>query len=145
MSVRPGQPERPVAVTPGDFNRDGYLDLAVAFETYNDVVVYYRNTAPISPFTWNPVLPISLSGASGPRDIAAGDVDRDGWLDLVTANYGSTSGSVLRNDTVGSFTQSVTPLVGTPSRVALLDLNHDGLLDLAALDDTALEWSVCWG
>ena len=32
----PGPPERPAAVALGDFNRDGQLDLAVAFETYNE-------------------------------------------------------------------------------------------------------------
>ncbi len=136
--VLPGPPETPSAAAIGDFNRDGKADLAVAFEASNQVNLYFGNGLPAGSFFWSNGPTQSLVAVSGPRDIAAGDVDRDGWLDLVTANIGSGDASILKNSGGTLLLQAVTALpVGVPRRVVLADLNHDGLLDLAALDDSA--------
>jgi hypothetical protein len=65
-----------------------------------------------------------------------GDVDRDGKLDIVTADAGSGTASVLTNAGSGSFSVLQTAAVGVkPVRVRLVDLDRDGRLDLAALDE----------
>ena len=43
----------------------------------------------------------------GPVSIAAGDVDADGDVDLVTANFDSDAVSVLLNDGQGQFSQAL--------------------------------------
>jgi hypothetical protein len=126
--------EDPSGAATLDFNRDGKLDLAVVMRNLSVARIYYGNgMGGLSPG------PSSGVGV-GPRDVAAGDVNRDGWPDLVTANSATGDASVLRN--TGGVTPTLvaeTPVSigGTPIRIALLDLDHDAVLDLAALDDSA--------
>lgn len=64
--------------------------------------------------------------------IAAGDVDDDGDLDLVTANQGDDTVSVLLNTGDGLFRRHPdAPAVGRqPSAIAAVDLNGDGAGDV---------------
>lgn len=134
----PGPPEGPSALATADFNRDGSLDIGVAFETSSSVSLYFGNGQPSGSFGWTAGPGPTLVSVTGPRDIAAGDVDRDGWPDLVTANIVSGNLSVLRNSNATLLMQAVTALpAGVPRRVLLTDLNLDGFLDVAALDDSA--------
>jgi hypothetical protein len=68
---------------------------------------------------------------TSPTDVAAGDIDRDGLVDLAIANYGSNTVTLLRNAGAGQFTPmlTVSTLAG-PRTLALADINHDGNLDL---------------
>ncbi|MBC8122992.1 MAG: VCBS repeat-containing protein [Gemmatimonadaceae bacterium] len=64
--------------------------------------------------------------------MTAGDLDRDGDLDLATANGISNSVSVLKNKGNGTFTTAQTIAVGTsPGSITVGDLDGDGDLDLA--------------
>ena len=58
------------------------------------------------------------------RDVAAGDINRDGWPDLVTANSAGATTSVLFN-TGGTLLTPQTPVAvgGVPMRVALVGLD----------------------
>jgi hypothetical protein len=77
-------------------------------------------------------------GAGVARKTSPSAITRDGWPDLVTANSGASSASVLLNTAGASLTSTTSVLVGgVPLRVGLVDLDHDGVLDLAALDDSA--------
>ena len=66
-----------------------------------------------------------------PLDVAAGDVNSDGHLDLLTANREGRSLSVFLGDGNGS----LTPIDAVPTELgatslALADLNRDGMLDV---------------
>lgn len=64
--------------------------------------------------------------------ISMGDLDGDADVDLVTANPGSNTVSVLANEGNGSFAPQVSHLTGSfPRSVKAGDLDADGDLDLA--------------
>ena len=82
-----------------------------------------------SLFTLAPGSPLSIG--SRPNDIAVGDWNKDGRLDVVTCNEGDTVIVLLGNNRGG-----FTPAVGSPMKVASHivvagDVNNDGNLDLA--------------
>jgi VCBS repeat protein/FG-GAP repeat protein len=88
--------------------------------------------------------PAPFNAGTNPFTIAAADFDLDGKTDLVTANRGSdgTAGvTVLRNTTVAG---AITPSFSGPAPfdtgsgprvVAVLDVNADGLPDLATANE----------
>ncbi len=124
--------EQPSGAAVLDFNRDGSLDLAVAMRNQNKVWVLFGNG-----FGGLAAAGTAAGVGNGPRDVAAGDVDRDGRPDLVTANSAASSASVLLNGGGVSLSpQTPVSVGGVPIRVALVDLDHDGVLDLATLDDS---------
>ncbi len=87
-------------------------------------------------------------GGFMPNDVALGDVDDDGNLDIVTANRISADVSVLLGDGNGGFVPAGgSPItVGlTPQSVALSDLNGDGNLDIVTANNVTNNVSVLLG
>ena len=72
---------------------------------------------------------------SAPLELAAGDLDGDGDVDLASANRNSGDVTILLGDGRASFIQGETCRVGDdPVAIASGDLDGDGALDLAAID-----------
>jgi hypothetical protein len=81
-----------------------------------------------------------------PYSVAIGDLDRDGKLDLVAANAGSNSVSVLLGTGTGSFGAAISFSAGTsPVAVAIGDLNADGKADLAVANQGSRSISLLLG
>jgi len=129
------------AITTGDFNGDGQLDLAIASSgtsglSDGSVTLLLGK----GDGTFSVATPISLSVATdfspytaGPLNIAAADLNGDGKLDLVVtlstnAEY-SADLAVLLGRGDGTF---VAPVFypATSDGVAITDLNGDGIADL---------------
>ncbi|MCI0462917.1 MAG: FG-GAP-like repeat-containing protein [Gemmataceae bacterium] len=81
-----------------------------------------------------PAVP-SFATSTSLVDVAVGDFNRDGWLDVVTANYEAGTFNVLLGDEDGTFRLAQTFAAGSePNRLEVGDLGGDGWLDLAVID-----------
>jgi len=126
----------PRSVTTGDLNGDGKLDLAVANVNSSNVSVLLNTTGPGSA-TPNFTAKQDFAAGLGPVSVAVGDLNGDGRLDLIVANFNSNNVSVLLNITAPG---APTPIFADkqdldasdgPIYVTTGDLNGDGKLDLA--------------
>ncbi len=121
----------------GDFNGDQIPDLASVHQDKNVVTVMLNQSD--APGTFANPIEIAITG-SQPVAVASGDLDRDGDLDLVAANRGSSDYSILLNDGVGGFLLKGDFNRGGASvdvsSLNVADLNGDGLLDIASTNAT---------
>ena len=110
------------SVAVADFNKDGNLDLAVSYLEDNAVRVLTSGNGQFNAAVAYPV-------GKQPYWIASGDLNGDGYPDLVTANTTDGTVSVLLNNKNGTFAAAVPYTVGKqPYQVAIGDLNGDGIL-----------------
>jgi hypothetical protein len=88
----------------------------------------------------------TYAAGSGPLQLAAVDVNGDGLLDLVAANSGGGSISVLLSRGDGTFEPQTTFAVGaSPFAVAVTDVNGDGKPDLVSANFNGNNVSVLSG
>jgi FG-GAP-like repeat len=116
------------AVKQGDLNGDGLPDLVVGREygLVPSLVLFNLGAS-----GWS--APVQLP-SHATRDVALSDLDGDGDLDLVEANWAPTSDgtAILLNDGAGNFTAAPTGAIGAfnANAVAVGDLDGDGDPDL---------------
>jgi hypothetical protein len=121
----------PATVSIADFNKDGFLDIAVANERSGNVSVYLNDgKGRFSPATHSPV-----DAGPNPNDIAVGDFNRDGTPDLAFANHDTQVLTILSGDGHGGFAPAPFSPVHVavrphPHGIATGDFNGDGLVDL---------------
>lgn len=73
----------------------------------------------------------------------AADVNGDGLIDLISANYANNTLSVLTNDGAGGFGLALSPDVGGGSQsVSAADVNGDGMVDLISANQFGNSLSV---
>jgi hypothetical protein len=126
VSVTPLPVGSPVnALGVADFNRDGYLDVALARGATKDVVLLLDDHA--GGYTQQP-----FPAPNGePEDVALGDVNRDGAVDVVLAVQNANEVNVLLGDGGGGFSGSeLFDVAGPQGGVALGDFTRDGILDV---------------
>ena len=115
----------------GDFNYDGFLDLALTSSTRGSagsgLTRIYRNNRDGTFTDIGAALPDALFST-----VAWGDYDNDGRLDLVLSGLGTNSPitRIYRNRGDGTFTQAVSLTGQYQGSVAWADLDGDGSLHL---------------
>lgn len=76
--------------------------------------------------------PAAYGAASRPESLAVGDLNGDGWDDVVTGDFATNTISLYLQQPDGTLAARVTYPTGTgPDAIAVGDLNSDGLDDIA--------------
>jgi hypothetical protein len=122
--------QSPYGIATADFNGDGKVDIATSNSSSNSISVFSNNSSGMINSS-SLGSPISLTTGLTPQEIFSDDIDKDGKMDLLTANYGGNSISILRNTSIMngtiSFASKVDYAVGNNSSCLFLeDLNGDG-------------------
>src|SRR5271165_2580184 len=130
----------PLGEAVGDFDGDGFADLAVANQPDNTISVLLGN----GDGTFQPQQIYQVG--SGPAFIAVADFNSDGIPDLAVTNFASGTVSVLLGKADGTFQpQQTFPVGAGPVGVATGDFNGDGLADLAVANTNDNTVSVLLG
>jgi hypothetical protein len=137
----------PAAVAVGDFNGDGWPDLAVANEVAATI-----GTGTVSVFLnqtdggFGVQLPYAVGNA--PVAIAVADFNADGNADLVVVNFSDATVGLLFGYGDGGFAPEVTfPVGNSPLSVAVGDFDGDGRPDIAVANSfcTLVDGGTCAG
>ena len=130
----------------GDLNGDGNMDLVTTIR--NSVFGVVRTGISIRLGQGNGAFEDEQEFATGrePISLSLGDLNGDGALDVVTANWASRDYSVLLGNGDGTFQpeKRISPRL-QPISVSLADVDQDGNLDIVASifrDNDAIPFSI---
>lgn len=125
----------PQSVVTGDFDRDGFPDLAVARAGAASVAIYLHATGNTTP-SFYPASPMMIGTTNRNHGLAAADFNRDGILDLVTTQPTSSRICVLTGTGAPPcFTAGAPfPSGNRPESVCAADFDRDGAPDLVVAD-----------
>jgi VCBS repeat protein len=129
----------PFDIAAGDLDRDGVPDLAVAVPDQPSIeVLLMRADGTLKSRT--------VVSSVESRGLTIADLNRDGALDIVVADYALNRIVALRGNGRGGFLTPLTWTLGIrPQGVAVEDFNHDGFQDIAVANTTGSVLTVLYG
>lgn len=136
-----GQTTRALAL--GDFNEDGFTDLALVKSGQTKVFIRFGTGTGSSGEPIFANTETTFDVGSEPRSVTVADINGDGDLDLIVANSGSDNISLLLGNGAGGFDAAINYSVGDGSRsVAVGDVNGDNKLDFVVANENGDNISV---
>jgi uncharacterized delta-60 repeat protein len=120
----------PLASVVGDFNGDGLIDLIV-HQNNSRNLMFFKGLAN-GDLDGGTSLP-NVTSATFVKEMTAADLNKDGKLDLVIAEYGPGA-SVYFGNGNGTFATGQFGVSQATYSVAIGDVNNDGWLDIVAGD-----------
>ncbi len=127
--------DSPGEMAVGDLNRDGNLDLAVSsHDSYGVMLLLGDGRGALAVAPTSPIV-MKLGQHPHTHGLAVADMNRDGKLDLITANNSDNDISIALGDGRGNFTraaESPFPVGPSPYPFSVGDVNNDGWMDIAA-------------
>jgi len=142
----------PMMLVTADLDGDGMPELAYTEANNNEIYIFQNGSSrggasiSLTPVTTpQPLItgdPDVYGNYPNPDGIAAADMDGDGKIDLVVANYFTSNLGIFRNtSTPGNISFSIesttTPTPLYPAQIAFSDLDGDGLPDLSLITQGA--------
>ncbi|CAF3792437.1 unnamed protein product [Rotaria sp. Silwood1] len=124
-----GKDSRSSSVVIYDFNNDDRLDVLVNNFNNDNLLLLTGN----DDGSFKRTKTYSTGNKSAPNHFCIGDFNNDNRMDIVTANYGADSISILLAQENGFFSNMTTYFVGngsSPWSVAVGDFNNDSRLDV---------------
>ena len=125
-------------MTWGDYDNDGDLDIYVANDSTENFFYQNNGDGTFEEIGFMIGLAVSEDGnVKNGMGTAFGDLDNDGWLDLIVTNYADQTNALYRNDGDGFFTDITRmsrigeisfPYLGWAT--FFFDYDNDGLQDL---------------
>ncbi len=136
----------PIAIIAADFNNDNNPDWATVNDFSDDVAIRLGN----GDGTFRKILATRTEFREGAgrnlKAIAAADIDRDGIIDLITANEDSDDLSLFLGDGTGRFRSALNfKMEGGPVAITAADFNDDDTIDLATANIQSKAVSVRLG
>jgi hypothetical protein len=107
-----------------DLNGDGHDDVVVAYQLSNRADVYYGNG--LGGFS----AAVALATGRNHGDIAVGDFNEDGFVDLLFSQPDSSRLRVFNGSATGFVDAGSIAQASAPRYIEAIDYNHDGHLDL---------------
>jgi hypothetical protein len=137
----------PTSVVIVDVNGDGKPDVVVCSGSAGTVsVLFNKGDGTLSPPVSYSVLPAGDTSTPSPSALAVGDIRNSGNLDIVVANYATSTVSILRGDGHGAFRCTATYPVGkNPNSVALARFTSLGNLDIVTANTNGRNVSILTG
>ncbi len=137
-------PNSPLGIISGDFNGDGTLDLAISNTYYSAGCAHVFLGNGDGTFTLGPSF--TSSATSSCYALAAADVNSDGKLDLLVADFDNYRVYTYLGDGTGNFPSKTTTAQSdnhySPVSLAVGDFNGDGLVDFATTSSIVNTLSV---
>ena len=146
-TTRTGAPAIPPSIASAVLTSSGFHDLLVTDPVANTVQVLLSN----GDDTFKEATGSPITVGQQPSAIVTGDFNADGNLDFVVTNFTDNTFSLFLGNGDGTFKQATGSPFALPSAVtgpiAMLatDINSDGNLDLAIVDQTTNNVSILLG
>ncbi len=146
VTSQPSTGVEPLSVAIGDFNGDGISDLVVSNQNNG-----FPNLGTVTVLLGNGKGGFKATAASPqtgsiPETVAVADFNGDGKPDLVTANAGSNTISVLLGQGHGLFAKALTFSAGKDPLCAVIGkFNGDGVSDLSIANNATASTTILLG
>ncbi len=123
---------KPWMLTAGDIDNDGFVDIVSANSSGDNVMIFFNNGNGGILYSQNNVDALS----SFPLAVDLGDLNGDGFLDIVASYYSSSNFNVMINDGNSGFELLTSLDAPNHASCAILhDRDNDGFLEISGTDE----------